>query len=195
MGYDLLAGIAFAMLTPLVVIGFVVSWMVTAKDREEHAGFFERYARARGLDFDAAEGEWPNRTSAAVRWKSASGAEMRLSVRGREARAKTRLTIRPVQTLFGELVARPDPSTFATLEVRERPKGLADRIFDDEVRRAILGFCQRDRVVVVYRRGRFLVEWPGRELNDARLDAARRLADALALAIDEAFAATARRAA
>lgn len=196
MGYDLLAGIGFAILTPLVVVGFVIFWIVTAKDREEHASFFEAYARSRGLDFEPAQGEWPNRTSVAITWTNDAGAEMRLSVLGREARAKTRLMVHPKQTLFGELLAAPDPKTYATLLLRERPKGLGDRVLDARVRRAILGFCQRDRVVVVYRRGRFFLEWPGRELNDARLDAARIVGDALAVAIEEAFvAAGARRAA
>lgn len=195
-GYDLIAGIGFALLTPLVVVGFVIFWVVTARDREEHASFFESYARSRGLAFEPAQGEWPNRTSTTITWTNQAGAEMRLSVLGREAKAKTRLTVRPKETLFGELVAAPDPETYAKLLLRERPKGLADRVLDARVRRAILGFCQRDRVVVAYRRGRFFLEWPGRELNDARLDAARLVGDELAVAIEDAFAATgARRAA
>lgn len=192
MGYDLLAGLLFAALTPLVVIGFVIYWIVTAKDREEHGGFLEGYARARGLDFVPAEGEWPNRSSASIAWSS-ERAEMRLTILGRETKARTRLVVKPSQALMGELFASPDPETYARLVVRERPKGLADRVLDDRVRRSILGFCQRDRVTLTYRRGRFYLEWPGREANDARLDAARRVGDDLASAIDDAFRSTASR--
>lgn len=189
MGYDLLAGIGFAILTPLVVVGFIVYWIVTARDREEHGSFFEAYAKSRGLELQPAEGEWPNRTSPAITWTT-DRAEMSLTVLGRETRARTRLMVHPSQTLFGELLVVPDPDTYAKLLVRERPKAFGGRVLDERVRRAILGFCQHDRVTLTYRRGRFFLEWPGRELNDARLDAARRVGDELAAAIDDAFNAT-----
>lgn len=186
MGYDLIGGLLFAVLTPLVVVGFVVYWIVTARDREEHGAFFEAYARSRGLELVPAEGEWPNRTSAAIRWSTAQ-AEMRLSVVGRESRAFTRLTVRPSSTLFGELLATPDPETYAKLVVRARPASFQRRLVDERVERAILGFCQRDRVLFRYKRGRFALEWPGREANDARLDAARRVADEIVRIIDDEF--------
>jgi hypothetical protein len=191
-GYDLLAGLLFAALTPLVVVGFVIYWIVTAKDREEHGSFLEGYAKARDLTFLPAEGEWPNRTSPSITWTS-ERADMRLTILGRETKARTRLVVKPTQALMGELFATPDPDTYAKLLVRERPKGLADRVLDERVRRSILGFCQRDHVTLTYRRGRFFLEWPGREINDARLDAARRVGDDLASAIDDAFRSTATR--
>jgi len=190
-GYDLLAAAFFVLLTPIVLVGFVAFWVVTARDREEHGAFLEGYARARGLAFLPAAGEWPNRTSAAVEW-SEGGVRMRLSVLGREARAKTRLTIRPRSTLLGALVATPDVETRAFVRtLRERPAKFGERILDERVTRALLGFCQRDRVVLTYRRGRVLLDWPGRETNDARLDQARLVASEIARAVDAKFRAAA----
>ena len=45
-------------------------------------------------------------------------------------------------------------------------------------------------IVVTYRRGRVIVEWPGGERNDARLDEAMRLGAAIAAAIAAEFRAT-----
>lgn len=190
MGYDLLAGILFAALAPLVAIGFVAYWVVTARDREDHASVLERWASSRALDYVPPEGDWPNRSSAAVVW-SHEGATMRLSILGRESKARTRLTVRPKSALLGELVAVPDPDTGATLRARARPAAFAARVLDEHVTRAVLGFCQRDRVVLSYRRGRFLLEWPGRESNDARLDAARRVGELLAATVEDRFRAPA----
>lgn len=190
MGYDLLAGLLFAALAPLVALGFVAYWVVTARDREDHASVLARWASSRGLDYVAPEGEWPNRTSAAVVW-SHKGTEMRVSILGRESKAKTRLTVRPRSALLGELVAAPDRDTGATLRSRSRPAAFAARVLDPQVTRAVLGFCQRDRVVLTYRRGRFQLEWPGREANDARLDAARRVGELLAATVEDRFRAPA----
>jgi hypothetical protein len=54
----------------------------------------------------------------------------------------------------------------------------------------VLGFRQRDRVLVRYRRGRITVEWPGGERNDARLDEARRLGEEIVRTVEREFHAT-----
>ena len=77
----------------------------------------------------------------------------------------------------------------------ERPARFAERILTERVMRMLLGFRQHDRLVVTYRRGRVVVEWPGSEQNDTRLDEARRLGAEIARTIDEEFRATERRAA
>lgn len=189
MGYDLIAGILAVALTPFVLLGFAVFWMVNARDHEEHSASFAAYAGARGLHFAPPEGAWPNRTSAAVTWKHES-ASMRFSVIGRESKTKTRLTIRPRNALLGTLVASANESR-TELRTTARPAGFAKRVLTPEITRALLGFSQRDKVVLTYRRGRFLLEWPGRELNDARLDAARVVGEAIVRAVDEEFASVA----
>jgi len=185
-GYDLFAAIAFLTLTPAVVLGFVAFWIVTARDREDHAGSLRVYARARGLEYLAPERDWPNRTSAAVAWQF-EGAELRLSTVGKEARARTRLTVRPRNTLLGALIAVPDDDDPTHLRIQARPATLGARLLDPQLTRALLGFRQRDHVVLRYRRGRFQLEWPGREANDARLDHARTIGEDLVRVVESEF--------
>jgi hypothetical protein len=189
-GYDLLAAIGFVVLTPMVVVGFVIFWVINARDHEELARIWGRYAAARGLAFEGPAGEWPNRTSPALAWRH-EGAELRLATVGREARVRTRLTVRPQSALLGTLVAISEPNDAGRFRSRERPRGFATRLMNDRVTRQLRGFQQRDRIVLSYRRGRVTVEWPGGELNDARLDEARRLGEELAAAIDAQFRAAA----
>jgi hypothetical protein len=190
-GYDLLASVFFVFLTPVVIAGFCVFWMVNARDHEALASTWRAYARVRGLDFVAPEGEWPNRSSAAVAWKSGE-AELRFTTVGREARIRTRLTVKPRETLLGSVVWVCDEAFAGRIRTEERPPGFAQRIVSAGVQRALLGLRQRDRVTLSYRRGRVTIEWPGGELNDARLDDARRLGEEVARAIAEEFRATAR---
>jgi hypothetical protein len=51
----------------------------------------------------------------------------------------------------------------------------------------LLGFWQRDEVVLTHRRGKLILEWPGRESNDARIDEAERVLRELVRAVDETF--------
>src|SRR5438128_630208 len=102
-GYDLLAGILFVAITPLVIAGFIVFWMVNANDHEELAEIWRTYARKRGLAFAEPKGTWPNRTSPAITWSEDNGTELRISALGREAKVRTRLTVRPRGTLLGAL--------------------------------------------------------------------------------------------
>jgi hypothetical protein len=185
-GYDLLAAIFFVLMTPFVLAAFVAFWFVNARDHEELAQSWASYARTRGLDYAPPEGEWPNRTAAVIRWTNGD-ATLLLTTVGREAKVRTRLIVRPRATLLGALTWICDEGASARIRTRERPAGFAQRIVDERVRRALLALRQRDRVTLRYRRGRVVVEWPGGELNDARLDAARRLGEAIAESIDEAF--------
>jgi hypothetical protein len=190
-GYDLLAALFFAAMTPVVVVGFIVFWMVNANDHAELASAWRRYAASRGLRFVPPENDWPNRTSPSIAWRH-DEAELRISAVGREARVRTRLTIRPRSKLLGTLHAISDPAEARGFRMREHPRGFGARILDDRVTRVFRGFRQHDRLVLTYRRGRVTFEWPGGELSDARLDEARQLGERIAEVIDEQFHAAAR---
>lgn len=206
MGYDLLAVLLFAALFPLVVIGFVVFWLLTRNDRAQVAETWRRYAASRSLHYTAPEGVWPNRTSPVITWSSGEVA-YRLEPLGREQHSRTRLTVRPRVKLLGKLSVAPrsdvrpapppadlDDAVFlAAYRVLEQPAGLARRVLTDAVRRGLLGFRQGDAVTLGYRKGAAMLEWPGGELNDARLDEARKLGGVLAQALEEAFRAGAAR--
>lgn len=201
MGYDLLAALLFAALLPLVILGFVGFWIMTSRDRANVAETWQRYASRHALAFEPPEGEWPNRTSPVISW-SEGGVAFRLEPLGREAHSRTRLTIRPARAkLLGRFSVAPrshvtgegtargieDPVFLTAYRVLEQPAGLARRVLTPAVRRALLGFRQGDSVTLGFRRGRAQLEWPGGELNDARLDEARRLGDLLAIALEDAF--------
>lgn len=188
-GYDLLVAVTFVVMTPVVIVGFILFWMVNARDHEELAALWRAYAKKRGLAFVEPEGDWPNRSAPAITW-SDDRAELRIIAIGKEARVRTRLVIRPRGTLLGALTMAVDAAGSGDVELRERPAGFARRIVTADVRRLLLGFRQRDRLVVRYRRGRITVEWPSGERNDARLDEARRLGEAMAAAVDHEFRAT-----
>lgn len=183
MGYDLLAAVLFVVLLPLVLGGFVLFWLLTNRRRDALEERWAEYAATRGLDLVPAEGEWPNRTNPAMTWTVGS-TRFRLGVRGRERHVATRLEIRPEGALAGTAVFSPASGTF---RVKERPTGMVDRLLDERARRALLAFPQGDEVVVTYRRGKIVLMWPGGETNDARLDEARRLGEALAGAVEDAF--------
>jgi hypothetical protein len=189
-GYDLLAAIFAICMTPFVIAGFCVFWVVNARDHEELASCWKAYARTRSLEFIAPRGEWPNRSAAAIAWESGE-AELRLTTIGREAKVRTRLTVKPRATLLGSLVWICDESFEDRVRLQERPEGFARRIVGQRVERALLSLRQRDRVTLSYRRGRITVEWPGGERSDARLDDARRLGEEVASTIDAEFRATA----
>ena len=99
---------------------------------------------------------------------------------------RTRLTVRPRGALLGTLAMVVEEHG-VDFRVAERPAGFARRIVTDRVRRSLLGFRQRHELAIRYKRGAVVVEWPGGERNDARLDEARRLGVALAAAIDAEF--------
>jgi len=189
-GYDILVAVTFVVLTPVVIAGFIVFWIVNARDHEELAALWRGYAKRRGLDFVEPEGDWPNRTAPVITW-SDELAELRITSIGREARVRTRLVIRPRSTLLGTLAMVVDAAGAGDVELRERPAGFRQRIVTEDVRRMLLGFRQRDRITVRYRRGRITVEWPGGERNDARLDEARRLGEEMGRTVDREFRATA----
>lgn len=190
MGYDLLAVVFVVAITPFVIAGFVLFWIVNARDHEELARLWRGYAQRRALDFVAPEGDWPNRTAPSIAWAD-DVARYRIAAIGREARVHTRLTIRPRGALLGTLATAIDGGGVHASLSRERPVGFTDRLLTSPVRRLLLAFRQHDRIVVTYRRGRFTLEWPGGERNDARLDEARRVGAEIARALDEEFRATA----
>lgn len=176
MGYDLIAVSLGILLTPFVIAGFILFWIVNAGDHANVAKVWEAYARSRKLRFVAPRGDWPNRTAPSVRWETPD-AELRLTTVGREAKVHTRLFVRPRAALLGQLTWVCDEDR---ISMRERPAGFSKRIIDERVERALHALRQRDRVSLSYRRGKIVVDFPGAELNDARLDAARAVGDALA---------------
>jgi hypothetical protein len=203
MGYDLLGGLLLAVLVPLVIVGFVLFWVTTNRERARIEEMWASYAAARAREYVPARGDWPNRTSPSVRWRREDIA-FDLTVVGAEAQARTRLIARPRSTVLGAFVVRADArrvrtsgaiedAVFAqTFAVSERPRGLATRVLGDDARRALLGFRQRDNVALSYRRGRVILEWPGRESNDARLDEAERVVGELVRGVEAAFLGTQR---
>ena len=64
-GYDLLVAVTFVVMTPVVIVGFIVFWTVNARDHKDLAAVWRGYANKRGLGFVEPEGSWPNRTAPA----------------------------------------------------------------------------------------------------------------------------------
>lgn len=190
MGYDLLAAVFFIAITPVVIAGFILFWLVNASDHEELAAHWRRYAARRSLRFVEPEGSWPNRTAPAITWSDGT-TELRLTALGREAKVRTRLTVRPGSTLLGALTVVIAEGGAGHIDLRERPAGFAQRLLTAHVERVLLGFRQRDRISFAYRRGRVILEWPGGEQNDARLDDARRVGSEIARAVENEFTGTA----
>ena len=185
MGYDLLAWIGFVLLAPCVVLGFIAFWWLTDNERRSLEDEWRAFAEKRGRDYEPAEGDWPNRTSPAVEWE-ADGVRFRLESRGKEADVVTRIVAWPDVKVLGVVQVKVDDGRIEFARVR-----VAQRLLTREVRRRLLGFSQGQPIVFSFRRGRLLIEWAGREMNDARIDEAERV---LAVAVDalrEAFVAAA----
>lgn len=198
MGYEILLALLMTVVAPLVVLGFVAYWATNGRERSLLEDAWRSYALAQHREFIPAHGEWPNRTSPAVRWTS-DELPLELGIVGVEADARTRLVAWPRGKLLGTFTVGPkgrvgkgtaevgDRAFESAFSVTEHPQGLAARVLDGRARRALLGFRQRDDVVLTYRRGKLILEWPGRESNDARLDEATRVMRELARGVDAAF--------
>lgn len=199
MGNEILVALSMIVLAPLLVLGLIATWAIRSRERALIEDTWRSYAVARRRGYVPARGEWPSRTSPSVRWH-AGELRLELSVTGAEPNARTRLVAWPRGKLLGDFtVGRSsgprrgalgiaDPSFDATFAVTERPPGLAARVLGDRARRALLGFSEQDAdVVLMYRRGKLILDWPGRETNDARLDAAARVIRELSRAVDDAF--------
>jgi hypothetical protein len=184
-GYDLLAGIGFVLLTPCVVLGFIVFWWMTDNERRVLEDEWRAFADKRGRDYEPAEGDWPNRTSPAVEWES-DGVRFRLESRGKEANVVTRLVAWPDVKVLGVVQVKVDDGRIEFARVR-----VAQRLLTHEVRRRLLGFSQGQPIVFSFRRGRLLIEWSGREMNDARIDEAEQVLVVAVRALREAFVAAA----
>ena len=202
MGYELLVAFFVTVLAPLVLLGFVAFWVFHHRERAEIERAWERFAAAREREYVPARGEWPNRTSPAVVW-TAADVGFELQAIGPESGARTRLVARPRAKLLGRFTIERAPG--------RRRSGLGDPAFDAKFavsddadlassvlgvagRRRVLAFCQGDAIALRYARGRLVLEWPGREPNDARLDEAERLLAELARNVDAVFLDRARRA-
>lgn len=181
MGYDLLAAVGFVLLTPCVVVGFIVFWWMTNNERRVLEDEWRAFAERRGRDYEPAEGEWPNRTSPAVTWES-DGVRYRLESRGKEADVLTRLVAWPDVKVLGVVKVKVDAGRIEFARVR-----VAQRLLTHEVRRRLLGFSQGQPIAFTFRRGRLLIEWSGREMNDARIDEAERVLAVSVSALRDAF--------
>ncbi|HVH41795.1 MAG TPA: hypothetical protein VM925_05610 [Labilithrix sp.] len=199
MGYEILVALFLVVLVPLVVLGFIAFWMMTSRERAAIEDTWRSYALTHDREYVPARGEWPNRTSPSVRWLKGD-LRLQLSVVGVEANARTRLVAWPRGKLLGSFAVEPrngrrteavhgiDNAAFVSaFAVTEKPAGLAARVLDDRAQRALLGFWQKDEIVLSYRRGKLVLEWPGRESNAARMDEAARVMSELARAVDDAF--------
>lgn len=185
MGYDLLAWIGFVLMTPCVVIGFILFWWMTNAERRALEDEWRAFSERRGRDYEAAEGEWPNRTSPAVEWET-DGVRFRLESRGKEADVVTRVVAWPDVKVLGVVQVKVDDGRIEFARVR-----VAQRLLTREVRRRLLGFSQGQPVAFSFRRGRLLIEWAGRETNDARIDEAEQVLTVAVRALREAFVAAA----
>lgn len=185
---------------PFVVAGFIAFSVIIERERSTVETVWEGYAARRVRELVPARGEWPNRSSPCVRWRS-DGVRFELSIAGREAVASTRLAVWPRERLLGSFVATSrtalgeasrEPSLDALFErtfaIDEEPAGLGGRLLDDPTRRLLLGFRQQDHVALRYERARLRLEWAGRELNDARIDEAEAILRALTRRIEQLFA-------
>ena len=85
MGYDLLAAVFLVAITPFVIAGFVLFWMVNAKDHDDVARTRRAFARARGVEFVPPVGEWPNRTAPTLAWTEDEARRPRPCRSGRRA--------------------------------------------------------------------------------------------------------------
>jgi hypothetical protein len=198
MGYEILVGLFLMVIVPFVILGFIGFWAMIGRERSHIEDTWRSYALARQREYLPAQGEWPNRSSPSVRWLD-DDLELQLFVVGLEAGARTRLVAWPRGKLLGDFVVRQrgrkgeglagihDAAFERAFTVSSRPRGLAARVLDGPARRALLGFWQHDNVVLTYRRGKLILEWPGREANDARLDEAAKVMGELARGVDDAF--------
>ena len=181
MGYEILVGLFMTVLVPLVILGFVAFWAMIGRERTIIEDSWRSYAHARHREYVPARGEWPNRTSPSVRWLD-DDVRLQLVVIGAEANARTRIVAWPRGKLLGDFVVQQrhrrnegsagirDAAFENVFAVTSRPQTLAARVLDARARRALLGFGQHDDILLTYRRGKLILEWPGRESNDARLD-------------------------
>ena len=185
MGYDLLAWIGFVLMAPCVVVGFIVFWWMTNNERRELEDEWRAFSDKRSRDYEPAEGEWPNRTSPAVEWET-DGVRFRLESRGKESTVVTRVVAWPDVKVLGVDLHLDDDGRIEFARVR-----VAQRLLTREVRRRLLGFSQGQPVAFSFRRGRLLIEWAGRETNDARIDEAEQVLTVAVRALREAFVAAA----
>jgi hypothetical protein len=166
-GYDLIGAVLFAALTPLVVLGFIAFWVFTNRERARIEDAWETYAAKHTREYFPAHGEWPNRKSPGVRWIQNS-ITYELTVIGIEGGARTRIMARPSHRIDGNFTLRFD-----------------DERLDANAKRALVGFGQHLDVTLKCRRGRLILEWPGREANEARLDEATSVVTKCVLAMDQ----------
>ncbi len=202
MGWEILLALFLVVLAPLTVLGFIAFWALVSRERAHIEEAWQTYAARHDREYVPARGEWPNRTSPSIRWVD-QDLRFQLFVVGVEANARTRLVVWPSGKLLGSFVVRPrrgrederlgsgDAAFESAFVVSTRPAGLALRVLSERARRALLGFWQRDDVVLTYRRGKLILEWPGREFNDARIDEAVRVMRSLANGVEDAFRSTA----
>jgi hypothetical protein len=106
--------------------------------------------------------------------------------RGKEAYVVTRVVAWPDVKVLGVVLVMVDDGRIEFARVR-----VAQRLLTREVRRRLLGFSQGQPVAFSFRRGRLLIEWAGRETNDARIDEAEQVLTVAVRALREAFVAAA----
>jgi hypothetical protein len=116
-----------------------------------------------------------------VSWQS-DGVRFRLESRGKEADVVTRVLAWPDVKVLGVVQVKVDDGRIERAQVR-----VAQRLLTHEVRRRLLGFSQGQPIAFSFRRGRLLIEWAGREMNDARIDEAEQVLTVAVHALRDAF--------
>jgi hypothetical protein len=179
-GLEILFLALVAVAVPAAFAMFAVVWWTAHRAGVSSERAWIAFARTRGFDVTPGAGEWPNRRAPVIAWRE-DGASFRLEARGREGAARTCVVARLDVPPLGELRATPD----GAVDV-ERPAGLARRLFNADVRRALASFDTGDRTELVYANGEVCISWRALEASHARLDEAigvvRRAVWALALA-------------
>jgi hypothetical protein len=187
MGPEVLVIFVLGVVSPMALLGLIVSWWLTAADRRQLEVLWERYARRRGFAFTPAVGEWPNRLAPVVSWTD-GGTRYRLEASGAEAVVSTRVVARPAVAALGVFAlsrtsasrsteagraVTGDPLIDGHFVVEGHPTHLVRRCLTPDVTRALVGFDVGTGGSLRYSRGDLELSWAGGEENDARLDEAR----------------------
>jgi hypothetical protein len=195
---EIFAVLLAALSVALVLGGFVVSFALKERERDDLAAAWRAYASARAMRFTEPAGEWPHRTMPEV-----DGGDGRpgfaLSTSRAGGALRTRVCVRTRETVLAHLVASTDARDAADVGVPARrdvgadgsgfaaayavaatPEVFAERALSADVRRALVAFRTSGYVKLEHDRGEVSVVWDGAETNAARLDEATRLAEMIA---------------
>jgi hypothetical protein len=197
LGIDLFIAVVVVFSIVLTIFLLTMGERIRRDDELEVGRVWASYARKKGLSYVAPEGEWPLRSTPRL----VSDDLQIVLIRDGDARI-TRLEIRPRDSMLGRLIVttHDDVADLPCVKLKDdmldpafrvfaTPASLAETVLSREVARAISSFRMGRALRVEYERGRVVLEWQAGELNDARLDEARKLAETLGRSLSQAFVA------